>query len=721
MRTKNNFKFILAAILTLAVLFNMAFCAYAADESVDREPEASLVEQTSESVDETEVQSEDSVNQLTGEKEPESDLESSSPEQSDFATSSLDTGEDDPYPGDDVIGQDADLSFEENGEESRDQDMIGESEFMENNDETSGEMTAEEASEDIVGAANGKIVQVSFALNYDQTGARQMMDFVNDFRTGSEAWAYGENGKKDYASYKGLGKLKYDYGLEKVALQRAAQIALYNVHSLPDGGESQSLTINGIKSDGENLCAGYGDNNKTAAQAVESLKETQFDYEWQGHRRTMLGRGYTAFAAAHVYVEKNLDQRYGLSARTDYWVQLFRTKSPSGNSIVMTEAINGKQIRTVDVMENFVTRKDIEVPGSDTMTVGTSKKLPDVKQYIATTEMFPQTFQYKLKYGGSSEILSYDNMIELNGDFSWSSSNPSVVEIIGKKMYARKAGKAVLTVSTPLNSASVTVAVKAAPTATPQPTATPKPTKTPTPKPTATPKPTKTPTPKPTATPKPTKTPTPKPTATPKPTKTPTPKPTATPKPTKTPTPKPTTTPKPTKMPTPKPTVTPKPTKTPTPKPTTTPKPTKTPTPKLVPVYRLFNTRTGEHFYTAKVQERKEYLMKQNWRSEGIAWYAPEISNEPIYRVSNPNNGNEHHYTKSISERNWLVSLGWKDEGIAWYSDPSKKVPIYRHYHPKQRTGNHHYTTSKGESDHIVKYEGWNYEGIAFYVSKAGG
>lgn len=257
---------------------------------------------------------------------------------------------------------------------------------------------------------------------------------------------------------------------------------------------------------------------------------------------------------------KKIDQKYNLNARTDYWVQLFRTKSPSGNSIVMTEAINGKQIRTVDVMEDFITRKDIEVPGKATMAVGTSKKLPAIKQYIATTEMFPQAFQYTLEYRGSSETLSYDNMIELNGDFSWSSSNSSVVEIIGKKMYARKAGKAVLTVTTPLNSASVTVTVKAAPTATPQPTA--------------------------------------------------------------------------------------------------TPKPTKTPTPKLVPVYRLFNTRTGEHFYTAKVQERKEYLLRQNWKSEGIAWYAPEISNEPIYRVSNPNNGNEHHYTKSVTEKNWLVTLG---------------------------------------------------------------
>ena len=142
---------------------------------------------------------------------------------------------------------------------------------------------------------------------------------------------------------------------------------------------------------------------------------------------------------------------------------------------------------------------------------------------------------------------------------------------------------------------------------------------------------------------------------------------------------------------------------------------------KIIPVYRLFNTRTGEHFYTASTAERKKYLNAGNWKAEGVAWYAPETSSQPIYRLSNPNNGNEHHYTKSKSEKDWLVSLGWKYDCIAWYSDTNKTVPIYRHYHPIQRTGNHHYTTSKGESNYIVKYEGWRYEGISFYVSKAGG
>ena len=141
----------------------------------------------------------------------------------------------------------------------------------------------------------------------------------------------------------------------------------------------------------------------------------------------------------------------------------------------------------------------------------------------------------------------------------------------------------------------------------------------------------------------------------------------------------------------------------------------------IIPVYRLFNTRTGEHFYTASTTERSQYLKVGTWRSEGVAWYAPRKSSEPIYRLSNPNNGNEHHYTKSLKEKDWLVGLGWRYDCIAWYSDTDKLVPIYRHYHPIQRTGNHHYTTSKGESNHIVKYEGWKYEGISFYVSKAGG
>ena len=136
-----------------------------------------------------------------------------------------------------------------------------------------------------------------------------------------------------------------------------------------------------------------------------------------------------------------------------------------------------------------------------------------------------------------------------------------------------------------------------------------------------------------------------------------------------------------------------------------------------IPVYRLFNPRTGEHFYTTSKVEYDYIIKNLNWHGEGIGWYAPKTSKSPVYRVYNPNAG-EHFYTSSLRERDWLVSLGWRNEGIGWYSDDEKSIPVYRHYHPVQKTGNHHYTTSKGESDYIVKHGGWRYEGIAWYAVK---
>ena len=138
-----------------------------------------------------------------------------------------------------------------------------------------------------------------------------------------------------------------------------------------------------------------------------------------------------------------------------------------------------------------------------------------------------------------------------------------------------------------------------------------------------------------------------------------------------------------------------------------------------IPIYRVFNPRTGEHFYTKHLAER-DACIKYGWNAEGIAWYAPEDSDTPVYRVMNPNNKSEHHYTSSLKEKNWLVKLGWNDEGIAFYSRTGGGVPVYRLYHPIQRTGNHHYTTSKGEYDYIAENEGWNQEGVCFYVSRAG-
>ncbi len=131
-----------------------------------------------------------------------------------------------------------------------------------------------------------------------------------------------------------------------------------------------------------------------------------------------------------------------------------------------------------------------------------------------------------------------------------------------------------------------------------------------------------------------------------------------------------------------------------------------------VRMYRLYNPNSGEHFYTARLAE-KEYLVRQGWSYEGIAWIAPRESNRPVYRLYNPNAG-DHHYTMNLEERDALIALGWKDEGIGWYSSPGKEDPIYRQYNPNASNGTHNYTRSKDENDYLVAI-GWRPEGIGWY------
>ena len=129
-------------------------------------------------------------------------------------------------------------------------------------------------------------------------------------------------------------------------------------------------------------------------------------------------------------------------------------------------------------------------------------------------------------------------------------------------------------------------------------------------------------------------------------------------------------------------------------------------------MYRLYNPNSGEHFYTANPDERRN-LINIGWNDEGIGWYAPMHSNTPVYRLYNPNAG-EHHYTTDEAERNNLISLGWNDEGIGWYSDDYERVPLYRQYNPNEFANNHNYTTSLAENDWLVSL-GWRAEGTGWY------
>lgn len=132
--------------------------------------------------------------------------------------------------------------------------------------------------------------------------------------------------------------------------------------------------------------------------------------------------------------------------------------------------------------------------------------------------------------------------------------------------------------------------------------------------------------------------------------------------------------------------------------------------------YRLYNSVTGEHFFTTSKAEYDSLSADGNWKPEVSTWKSPEISDFPIYRVCNPNTG-DHHYTMSIDERDALVRFGWKDEGIGMYSADEAGEPVLRLYNPNSNVGSHHYTTSIEEKDALVQM-GWQFEGTGFYGLK---
>ena len=135
-----------------------------------------------------------------------------------------------------------------------------------------------------------------------------------------------------------------------------------------------------------------------------------------------------------------------------------------------------------------------------------------------------------------------------------------------------------------------------------------------------------------------------------------------------------------------------------------------------VPMYRMYNPGSGEHFFTGNAEER-DMLVKAGWTNEGVGFRAPVRSDVPVYRLYNPNAG-DHHYTSGREERAMLVKAGWKDEGIAFYAEDEKTgMPLYRLYNPNAASGAHHYTTSTDERDMLAN-TGWIKEGTGFYGLK---
>jgi len=158
--------------------------------------------------------------------------------------------------------------------------------------------------------------RLSLQAAYNQTEVRSMLALLNDMRTNpNSAWYWNED-NETITECEQLNELVYDYALEQIAMQRAAELAVYFSHTRPDGRSawtaySDSGYLLSAVTCGENIAAGYA----TQQEAHEAWKEDFADYEHQNHRRNILNSKFKAVGIGHIY--------YG---GYHFWVQEFSQK-----------------------------------------------------------------------------------------------------------------------------------------------------------------------------------------------------------------------------------------------------------------------------------------------------------------------------------------------------------------------------------------------------------
>lgn len=214
-------------------------------------------------------------------------------------------------------------------------------------------------------------IPVNISVEYGQTEARSILDMINEMRTNrSDAW-YWNIDDTTKTTCNNLGELAYDYDLERLAMQRAAEIALSYDHTRPNGDRCFSIyKEKGITYShaGENIAAGYN-----SAEAVHmGWREDNENYAGQGHRRNMLSSDYNCIGIGHVYYNG-----------FHYWVEEFAYR-PSVNT-TKTTANDSKQTATVSVAKSNITKLTVSFDEDlSTLRIGETVT-PDITAIIDVT------------------------------------------------------------------------------------------------------------------------------------------------------------------------------------------------------------------------------------------------------------------------------------------------------------------------------------------------
>ena len=255
--------------------------------------------------------------------------------------------------------------------------------------------------------------QYSITGRFYQTESRATLASINNLRQGSGAWYWNEdNATKTVQT--DLGALTYDYNLEQIAMQRAAEIAVFYAHERPDGSAFYTAEFNGTKSCAENIAISTG--KMSAEEAFELWREENEPYKGQGHRRNMLDKSLTCVGVAHF-------EYRGVHT----FVQEFG-RSNSGASD--PGAVNSDKTMTVPVStSNLKLGVTCRYSGFKIMSGGVSD-LPSLNVGVKPEGSYADSMCPGLEVSTSDYTVS------------WESSNTSIVTVSGSQFVAGNAGEA---------------------------------------------------------------------------------------------------------------------------------------------------------------------------------------------------------------------------------------------------------------------------------------
>ena len=243
-----------------------------------------------------------------------------------------------------------------------------------NESEGNPPISKEETGSVQLGIQDSAVTDATIEVTYSQSDARSMLKMINDFRADKDAWIYQSSGEK--ITVAGLGPLSYDYTLERIAMQRAAELAICYSHSRPDGTNCFTAfpANNGYRKKGENVSAGI----HSAEQTFTDWKEDgASNYDGQAHRRSMLSGEFNAVGISHVRFN-------GI----DYWVQIFgQTAQPNTSA---TEAEDNDALVKIAVANERVSISEIRLPTQVTMKQGETASCPAADVLIKLKETWPE-------------------------------------------------------------------------------------------------------------------------------------------------------------------------------------------------------------------------------------------------------------------------------------------------------------------------------------------